>query len=603
MKGSPQGLQAALQLEATITSSDEPDSLQYTKELFSFPIPDVGIEVEGIFKLGATLSYDVGVSSTFSGSATVNFGLLAGVPDSAQITADIQNPGSSSATGWSGGTLTPLFDIERESASVKLAAFSQPKLAFGIELIEIGTFDVALTVKLPEVSVTLTAAFDEDGVCGAGSSKTGVKLDCEVDIAVDLDIDAELGDDEDTGKPSWSHTLYSYMIPLGSLCFPLDIPGLDPSSSATVNASSLLASASHSAGFTAGISGSVTLSAGGSTVVVTETPSGSTDSDGLSQLTGFPTSTVVVPEASTKIPDTQSRQNTDTSLAYSNVLTASSGDSSLARISSAVTSTPLLSVTASWIDFSTSPTSSKVPNPGLQNGKLQAVVKHPHTSWMPPSSSDTFSLPGLLGGGNVLDVLSSPTTPPSSIQTTFADSTSLRAAVGDGNPKTVVVHSHTPSIPPASSDVYSFPGLSGHNEVFAAINAKGTTISPSSNFHNSSPSKPAATKESDDRKDAVAHLKTVAKALPEEPSTPRSKPQATPPPDPLSHIKPAVEKNIDESPPKPKEISSPPAAEKPTLVVPKTAPKRIAVATPTIPASGGGGCRMVKRFGKRMLVC
>ena len=180
----------------------------------------------------------MGVSSSFSGSATIDFGLQAGMPDSAQMTADIQNPASSSATGWSGGSLTPLFDIKEESASIKLAAFSEPKLAFGIELIEVGNFDVALTVKLPEVSVTLTAAYDEDGVCGAGSSKTGVKLASEVDIEVDLQIDANLGDDESTANASWSRTLYAYQMPLESLCFPLDIPGLGPSSSANTSAPS-----------------------------------------------------------------------------------------------------------------------------------------------------------------------------------------------------------------------------------------------------------------------------------------------------------------------------------------------------------------------------
>lgn len=269
-----------MELEATITSSDEPDSLQYTKELFSFPVPDAGIEVEDIFKLGAILSYDVGVSSSFSGSATIDFGLQAGMPDSAQVTADIQNPGSSSATGWSGGSLTPLFDIKQESASVKLAAFSQPKLAFGIELVEVGTFDVALAVKLPEVSVTLTAAYDEDGVCGAGSSKTGVKLDSEVDIGVDLEIDANFGDDEKTANASWSHTLYAYAIPLESLCFPLDIPGLDSSSSANTSGATLPASTSRSVVSTTGISSPVLSSAVDSVVGVDGTPYRDTTSDG-----------------------------------------------------------------------------------------------------------------------------------------------------------------------------------------------------------------------------------------------------------------------------------------------------------------------------------
>ena len=89
----------------------------------------------------------------------MDFGLRASLPDSAKLVANIQNPESSSVTGFGGGSLTPLFDITKESASLTLSAFSQPELEFGIELIEIGKFDVGLTVKLPEVSVTLTAAY------------------------------------------------------------------------------------------------------------------------------------------------------------------------------------------------------------------------------------------------------------------------------------------------------------------------------------------------------------------------------------------------------------------------------------------------------------
>ena len=89
----------------------------------------------------------------------MDFGLKATLPDSAQLVANIQDPDSSSATGFGGGSLTPLFDITQETASISLSAFSQPELKFGIELIEIGEIDVGLTVKLPEVSVTLSAAY------------------------------------------------------------------------------------------------------------------------------------------------------------------------------------------------------------------------------------------------------------------------------------------------------------------------------------------------------------------------------------------------------------------------------------------------------------
>ena len=235
LTASPNGFQAELELEATITSSENPDSLQYTKELFSFPVPDAGIEVEGIFKLGATLSYDVGVSSSFAGSATVDFGLKAGIPDSAKLLIDVQNPDQSSANGFGVADVTPIFDISKESASITLAAFSQPKLAFGIELIEAGNFDVAITVKLPEISVSLTAEYDEAGACSqtAGSSQTGIKLDSNVDVELDLQIDASLGDDEDTVKPSWSKKLWGISELLGSMCFPMDIPGLNGTANTT----------------------------------------------------------------------------------------------------------------------------------------------------------------------------------------------------------------------------------------------------------------------------------------------------------------------------------------------------------------------------------
>ena len=503
------------------------------------------------------------------------------MPDSAQVTADIQNPDSSSATGWGGGSLTPLFDIKKESASVKLAAFSQPKLAIGIELIEIGNFDVALAIKLPEVSVTLTAAYDEDGVCGVGSSKTGVKLDSEVEIGVDLEIDAELGDDEDTEKPSWSHTLYSYSIPLGSMCFPLDIPGLNSSSTAALKEPSFRASAFQSTVFTPRISSSVTTLAGGSVVAMTGMPSGSTMLDGLSQSAEFSASTGrIAAGASTTIKDTQSGQCTDIGLASSDVPKILSGDSSVTRIPATVTTEPL-------------------------HGKVKAVVNHPQTLMISSSSPDISPLPGLAGsGGNVLDLLNPMMTPTSLTSTTFASIASHTVDVGDGNRKPTVVHSHTSSIPAASPDTFSLPDLSGHDDILAAIDAKSTTISPPSNLHHTSPSKPAVPKDSDETKAGAVHPKTKAKTVTKESSTAHSKkPTATPPPDPLPHVKPAVENNIEDSPPKSIVIPPPPAAKKPVPVVPKTTSKPIAVATSTTPASGGGGCRMVKRFGRRMLVC
>lgn len=109
--------------------------------------------------IGPSLTYTVGASGSFSGSATVDFGLQATVPDSAQIVADYSNSGASTATNFSGGQLTPKFDIKNGSASVTLSAFSQLGINFGVDLFKLGAVTVTVTVKLPEISTTLTANY------------------------------------------------------------------------------------------------------------------------------------------------------------------------------------------------------------------------------------------------------------------------------------------------------------------------------------------------------------------------------------------------------------------------------------------------------------
>ena len=88
---SPHDLAAELMLQAIITATDEPETLQYTKELWSAPIPDATIEIPGMFKLGATLSYEVGVDASFKGSATVDLSLRSGIQDSAKAVIDLKS--------------------------------------------------------------------------------------------------------------------------------------------------------------------------------------------------------------------------------------------------------------------------------------------------------------------------------------------------------------------------------------------------------------------------------------------------------------------------------------------------------------------------------
>ncbi len=158
LDGIPHGLNGALELEAQITKYEKPESWKLIKELYSAPVPDAGIEIPGIFKLGAILSYEVGVQAQLQGSATIDFGLGLNVPDTAGIHINVMDPTSSTAQGLSGDT-NPIFDVKALSATIQLAAYAAPKLSFGIEITEIGTLDIELIFKSPQLAVKFIAAY------------------------------------------------------------------------------------------------------------------------------------------------------------------------------------------------------------------------------------------------------------------------------------------------------------------------------------------------------------------------------------------------------------------------------------------------------------
>lgn len=154
-------MKAELELEATVSASQDSFSIDEAVELFAFGIPEAGIAVKDIFKLGATISYSVGVSSSFQGEGVVDFGLAASLPNSAKVTADAKKGAGNSAVGFDGTTFDPNFDVKSLSASISLIAYSKAKILFGIDVTKIGKLDVAVTLQVPKVTTTLTAAFGE----------------------------------------------------------------------------------------------------------------------------------------------------------------------------------------------------------------------------------------------------------------------------------------------------------------------------------------------------------------------------------------------------------------------------------------------------------
>jgi hypothetical protein len=150
LAATPDNIAAILELDTTLTAPEKIDSLSYTKELLQVAIPGAGIPVGGIFSLGATVAYEVGFSTTFKGIASSNYGVLGSLPNSTGASIDAVTSSNSVANGFNAPiNLQPIFNLTSLTADVVVAAFSQPKLNFGVDITQIGHYAVGLVVKLP----------------------------------------------------------------------------------------------------------------------------------------------------------------------------------------------------------------------------------------------------------------------------------------------------------------------------------------------------------------------------------------------------------------------------------------------------------------------
>ena len=238
VSAAPQGFNAELGLEDAVTASANPASLGYVKELFSAPIPDLGISIPHVFELGGIISYDVGFNTSIQGQAKFDFGIKSTLPDSAQAVLGVVGDKQSSADGFQGGA-DPFFTVDEISAGVSVTACSKPKVSFGIDVTGVGKADVALAVQLPQVVATLTTKYAANGACPDDSkhTTTGVDLSLQAGVVVDAEVDAAFGKNADNELPKWSKTLYSKTWDLAGKCIPIAIPGLQPSQSAAPSVS------------------------------------------------------------------------------------------------------------------------------------------------------------------------------------------------------------------------------------------------------------------------------------------------------------------------------------------------------------------------------
>ncbi|KAL8753730.1 MAG: hypothetical protein Q9184_005337 [Pyrenodesmia sp. 2 TL-2023] len=233
LSGSPQGFNTTMDLSTQITGAPlySPTSLQYTKELFSVPVPQAGLSVPGIFSIGAVASYGLGVSTTFKGSTSMTFGIAASLPDTAVLTAGYRsgNPSSAgTATGFEGAVFDPNFNLTALAGGVTVAAYAEAKLSFGVDITKWGRVEVEFALQVPKLERSVWGAYNESGLCpdDPGASKTGAQITTDLAAQVNLNLVAKTGSDT---TPTVPITLYKHKYPLTSSCLPINIPNLNSS--------------------------------------------------------------------------------------------------------------------------------------------------------------------------------------------------------------------------------------------------------------------------------------------------------------------------------------------------------------------------------------
>ena len=158
---SPRGFNATMELQAAITWTEKVQDLSGKKDLFSFPVPDLGFEIPHLCKVGVTLNYQIGFSTKFMQSETIVFGATASLPDDAVLTIDLQNRDKATHSGFENAVFRPILDLKSMTSTVKFAVFTQADISFGIDLKWIERADVELSLKIPQLATTIAAGYSK----------------------------------------------------------------------------------------------------------------------------------------------------------------------------------------------------------------------------------------------------------------------------------------------------------------------------------------------------------------------------------------------------------------------------------------------------------
>lgn len=195
----PEDIQAEVEIKAELAQkSKDVDWAKYELTLFEYPIPGAGIDIPGIFSLGAKIAFNIQGRVLMLGTATVYMGGTLTLDNGASLNMDLTDWENTEATDFNAHWDS---DLRLGAASISAIALAgpQPALTLGIDVLESNGLEATLAFGTPTFNINATAGFDETGWCNETDPVTsGFKVQSAANFDMVLSVTGELGGDEDT---------------------------------------------------------------------------------------------------------------------------------------------------------------------------------------------------------------------------------------------------------------------------------------------------------------------------------------------------------------------------------------------------------------------
>jgi len=229
----PKDIEAEVQLKAVIAKvTPEADWSHFDKTIFEAPIPGAGIDIPGIFSLGAKFEFNLQGRVMLIGVATIYMGGTTTLDNGAELSVDLVNANQTFAKNFN-AHFDPEFRLGTAQITANAVTGPQPKLVFGISILD-NDLEAALTFDTPAFNLNATAGFNEDGWCNETDPVTsGFKVQSAANFAMSASVNYKVEGKDD--QPLYNRKLVNIpWLTFLNKCY--DVPGLTPANNDTESA-------------------------------------------------------------------------------------------------------------------------------------------------------------------------------------------------------------------------------------------------------------------------------------------------------------------------------------------------------------------------------